>query len=92
MAFCGKLAHGGWRAPKLISLSFVVQFYSPSHLLSRWQLVYLVTACVLLQRLCAETVHRCISVTFGIIDWFCLPANPTAAWWLVSAFSSCTFR
>ncbi|WVR04194.1 hypothetical protein IAU60_001194 [Kwoniella sp. DSM 27419] len=49
-------------------LSYAVQFYTPTRLLHRWQLLYLITAC--------------LSVTFGVIDWFCLPANPARAWWL----------
>ncbi|KAK8864739.1 hypothetical protein IAR55_001995 [Kwoniella newhampshirensis] len=49
-------------------LSYAVQFYDPTKLLSRWQLLYLITGCV--------------SVTVGIIDWICLPANPTKSWWL----------
>ncbi|OCF34543.1 allantoate permease [Kwoniella heveanensis BCC8398] len=49
-------------------LSYAVQFYTPSRLLARWQLLYLITAC--------------LSVTFGVIDMFCLPANPATAWWL----------
>ncbi|WWC88845.1 uncharacterized protein L201_003760 [Kwoniella dendrophila CBS 6074] len=49
-------------------LSYAVQFYTPTKLLSRWQLLYLITAC--------------ISVTFGVLDWIFFPSNPSKAWWL----------
>ncbi|WWC95911.1 hypothetical protein V866_002778 [Kwoniella sp. B9012] len=49
-------------------LSYAVQFYTPTAHLSRWQLLFLITAC--------------ISVTFGILDWIFFPSNPTKAWWL----------
>ncbi|OWZ44650.1 allantoate permease [Cryptococcus neoformans c45] len=67
----------GWRTVVIFNtfssvlnglFSYAVQFYTPTKLLSRWQLLYLITAC--------------ISVTFGVVDWFCLPANATKAWWL----------
>ncbi|ORY25474.1 major facilitator superfamily domain-containing protein [Naematelia encephala] len=67
----------GWRTVLIFNtfssiangfLSYCVQFYIPSGGLQRWQLLYLVTGCV--------------SITVGIIDIFCLPANPTKAWWL----------
>nr|XP_031859423.1 uncharacterized protein CI109_005067 [Kwoniella shandongensis]KAA5526495.1 hypothetical protein CI109_005067 [Kwoniella shandongensis] len=72
-----KKSEHGWRTVLVFNtfssvanglLSYAVQFYTPTKLLSRWQLLYLMTACV--------------SVTVGIIDWICLPANPTKAWWL----------
>lgn len=52
-----------------LTFRYAVQFYTPTNLLSRWQLLYMIVAC--------------ISVAAGIVDWFCLPANPTKAWWLV---------
>nr|XP_019012572.1 allantoate permease [Kwoniella pini CBS 10737]OCF51353.1 allantoate permease [Kwoniella pini CBS 10737] len=49
-------------------LSYAVQFYTPTKLLSRWQLLYLIVGC--------------ISVIFGVLDWIFFPANATKAWWL----------
>ncbi|KAK8869466.1 hypothetical protein IAR55_000030 [Kwoniella newhampshirensis] len=48
-------------------LSYAMQFYNPGPI-SRWRLLFVIMGCW--------------SVIVGTMDFFFLPADPTAAWWL----------
>ncbi|WRT67613.1 uncharacterized protein IL334_004585 [Kwoniella shivajii] len=72
-----KKSEQGWRTVLIFNtfssvfnglLSYAVQFYPATGALHKWQLLYLVVACV--------------SCLFGVLDWIFFPANPTKAWWL----------